>query len=545
MDVIPGIVVRWNSTWEPYPGANAYRSCVGDLCLSCPTDHNLFGEGYTALQLGYPILAIISIVLMLALLTIYMTIPKNRTSRNVFTCGHAISNIIFCMAFLFSINEEQRAKTGCYDNLVRATGLRVPRCAASGMLFVFGVLSTRYWLAMWIAELHFKIVWGRSLFKQRIWIPVAVATIVPLALACIALPYYEYNTGGMCMPRLGTPILLLLELPLAFSEGIAAILQIWTFGKIFSILLEKRESSSMNSADTSKMTYRERMARKVSIPLNTPLLSALKLSARPIVFTTLSLLCTVFIAASFFSTPVPQERSGTFSKQWQPSIDKWLACVLADPSRVQACAAENNTIFNYHQLVVAWYYCLIMVIGFFFLCMKMDTFYAIQEIMTSNVITRTLARQQPTDLRDANPSLTVMKQGDGLESNILSVKTEYVSRTDSMHDLADSVLSSGDVKRVSFSTSLTSPRPASRPVFDHVNSELNAYLVAVSTPHLPCSPEIATPASPKSSDALGADIIQYLPWATLPDQHRPALGTVGCPRSRYSFDSDVRPYHDF
>lgn len=154
MDGIPGIVIRFDGGPEPYPGALNYRTCVGDLCLQCPTDRNLFGDDYINLQRGYPILACISIVLMLVLLTIFVWLPKNRTSRNVFTCGYACANIIFSMAFLFSINEAQRKKTGCYDDLIRATGLRVPRCAASGMLFVFGCLATRYWAALWITELQ-------------------------------------------------------------------------------------------------------------------------------------------------------------------------------------------------------------------------------------------------------------------------------------------------------------------------------------------------------------------------------------------------------
>lgn len=348
------------------------------------------------------------------------------------------------------------------------------------------------------------------------------------------------------MPRLGTPILLLLEIPLAFSDGTAAILQLWTFGKIFTVLLQKKENSSMHS-ESSQSTRSKHILGSFSIPLNQCLISALKMLARPIIFTTLSLLCTVFIASSFFTTPAPENRIGGFSDAWQPSIETWLACVMADPSKVQTCALANTTEFNYHRLVVAWYYCLIMSIGFFFLCMRMETVRAIREGISSHFKSSKVDRTPSPDAPESSSSVMIMKQTDGSESNILSVKTEYVSQADVMSDRPDSVLSNGGSKCISSITSPMSPRPGSRPVFDHVNSELNAYLVAGTTPRQgpQTETESESPTSPKSSGRNSNEISQYLPWDSPATSHRPAYGTVGCPRSRYSFDSDVRPYHDF
>lgn len=557
-----------------YPPAHqwqeAFRTCSYGLCLPCPFDGPEFGERFQNLEGGYPILATLAIASMLFLFSCYAVLPNEITRKNVYTIGLASSYVVSGLAFLISFNLEQQTKTTCVDSITRASGLRVSRCAVSGMFVVYGYVSSRIWLCLWVLKMHIQIVWRKTI-ADRPWIPTLHAVGVSLICACVSIPYLEYTIGPICLPRLGLPIQLLLEIPITIYDGTSLIIQCWTFAHILYMLAHTPRSAhpDSNHSKYNPLHFLQRMA-------DSPLGGTWHLLARPVVYTSLSLMNTLLFACAFFRFTNPWDPHGGPSRRWMTRTSTWFECLVKyqHNNGAEKCTYITNAWFNYRLMVASWYYWLILCLVFSAICIRWEMLVAMKDLVFDRKVVPVAAKDTEFSIDHIASTNTTPK-----DTASVSAQTKYVPNwpdfdrprtpTMTMAAMTDSPILADPIVREDYDhdasshrTSIVSETPRTPNVrhnLDRAESELNAYLdtancsvrKASSSQTIRSSGEKDRPiSSPPEPNTTDWSLNDSLPWAspTMGEEttaHRPQLGTAACgPRTRYSSDSGVRPFYD-
>ncbi|CCG83377.1 protein of unknown function [Taphrina deformans PYCC 5710] len=180
---------------------------------------SFFGAQHGILMDGLFYTALVALVMNVFILLFYALLPRNKTMCTIYSTGTAVANIIFTLGFLLGRATDNPAPTLCYDSITRATGPRVPRCALSGFFFVYGLLSSRFWLLIWVLDMHFKILYNKTFYGYRRNWAIGFVVLVPLALALISVPFLDYLSGPVCLPAYGYPLDIIVEVPIALSNA--------------------------------------------------------------------------------------------------------------------------------------------------------------------------------------------------------------------------------------------------------------------------------------------------------------------------------------
>lgn len=418
---IPSPLVAWYPPPDLFKDVEHLRGCIGNVCLPCPYDIPLWGSQFGRYQLAYPYLATIALLSCLILLLCYAILSKAQTKRTVFTTGMAIGYLFLASAFLFSFTPAEQVKTVCYDSITRANALQNPRCAASGTFLVYGALSTRSWLAVWVFHMHMTIVWEKDLFITRKWLAYCLCCGIPLIFTLASIPFLEYTAGTVCLPRLGTPIQLLLELPMLVADCLGAICQGWTFGYILWVLHKQRYESGAS-----------RRASLTNWLNDSPLGQTLKLMAKPLLYTSLCLVNSLLFLVCFFTIQNPWDSKGHPTKDYLAEANAWILCLAKDGGKSEQCSAVNDSIFNWHAMVAGWYYSFIMATFFVLICLRRSTFIGLRDrlrnILHGRRNSADLDTILPTTTKDMSNNISMVEVKPPM---MLSVKT-------SLHDLRTS-----------------------------------------------------------------------------------------------------------
>ncbi|BFZ56952.1 hypothetical protein PYCC9005_004002 [Savitreella phatthalungensis] len=355
-------LLPWHPSAHPYSDISTAQACFGQIaCLPCPIAKPFYGQWYFDAITRLGIIAIVAIVFLAGLLLVYTCLPKSATTCNVHTASIAICSIVFCTAFTFSLTESELAATGCYDDITFAVGSRVKRCAASGFLYVFGVIGQRMGFLLWALDTHLAVVYSKKLYERQ-WIPALVSLGVPLIFALSGIKYQQFIIGPSCQPALGKPQLWIIKVPYAVIDLLTALIQLGTFAGIawrFSRMPLDGSQSTTSSAS------------------HMPIVRTAKLFWRPIVLTTLNLLGTLLFISAFYFAPSAYDDDGRLSKAYADLAPKWVKCIAENQDRPDVCSTIYHSVFKYDIYAGGYFFVIAFSILFVVIMLKPDEMWTL------------------------------------------------------------------------------------------------------------------------------------------------------------------------
>lgn len=315
---IPYLVPYFQAEW---PGADRLRTCQDGFCVPCLLQRDLANGVIVRQAEALFWLGVAACACNTLLLLIYIILPSKNSGRTVFTTNMAVSFLLFSVACLLTRDEAAQKKTVCYDEITRATALQVRRCAFSGFLAVYGILSTRLWLILWVVQNYTKVVWQKSLFHDRQWLVTVLGHGLAIIMAAGSIRTTEHLSISFCGPRNGLPLLLFVGIPVMTLDTLSAALHLWTFVRVLTDPTMNRKSSRMRHNLSELSSFRPGQLVGSSLSMRSLLI-------RPFVFYTLAVLNVILMCISVCSY---NSAFGDRKLQVAPSIEamaSYVQCTL-------------------------------------------------------------------------------------------------------------------------------------------------------------------------------------------------------------------------
>ncbi|QIW95887.1 hypothetical protein AMS68_001405 [Peltaster fructicola] len=436
-------------------------------CLPCPATDWLYPNSFKTANTVAEWLNVFGLVLLLFMLTSYVSLPVSKTRSHYLSTCLVLSIIMVCIGFIIPL---AAPPDQCYNAITPNDMYSSMACAWSGAFLVAGGLCTTMWITLRAVSMNLQICWDIIPGRKFLYVSQTLGWGIPAVLFVVTMLVtgVSYRFGSACHVNhknaLGA-----FWIPLLVMVGIAIISQVWTFAYCVRVYLKSLWGADAPNNSTNNSsglpTYNASLTAQTTRAVFQRLKKVLFLQWRGLGIVSIILVDVIFFAIVF----VRVDKLATDALSDFQRTEPWVLCLVAHANNKDACTNLVNAWLVNVETIEAVLFMFALAGLQCFLMMVRPTFFTAWYDLFKRGFS---ARQEFVSL-DAESQATMHAS---VKAGVLKYERGHTSTTFEMQkptDSEDSDRVQFDSKSPMVNSALSTPDPAHKGPYGQTNAQFS------------------------------------------------------------------------